>query len=183
MDSFLSGDSRDIFLAIVKTIQDNAAYLSELDGAIGDGDHGVNMSKGFTSFQTALGNQAVDLSTGFLMLGTTLLTEIGGAMGPLYGTLFITMGDACAGKSMIDRDIFGDMLAAGRREVQDVGGAGAGDKTLMDTLIPAQIAYSEAVEKDARFTDALQAMVSAAQQGQQSTHDLIAKLGRASRLG
>ena len=78
------------------TIDDNAAMLSEIDGAIGDGDHGINMRKGFLMARDELPEQ-VDLSIGLTTLGDALLTRIGGAMGPLYGSFFVEMGEACAG--------------------------------------------------------------------------------------
>ena len=78
-------------LALVETIEANRAYLSEVDGAIGDGDHGINMSKGFTLARTRLGDQTISVSDGLALIGKTLMTEIGGAMGPIYGTFFIQM--------------------------------------------------------------------------------------------
>lgn len=182
MESFKSEQGRGIVLDLVKTIHDNAAYLSEIDGAIGDGDHGINMNKGFTLASERLGEQA-DLSGGLHVLGDTLLTEIGGAMGPLYGTLFLEMADACEGKTNIDSQTFGKMLDAALSAVQDLGGAKVGDKTLMDTLVPACEAYSAALTNGDNFAKALQQMVAAAEKGKESTRDLVAQIGRASRLG
>lgn len=182
MEAFKSDQGRSIVLELVKTIQDNAAYLSEIDGAIGDGDHGINMSKGFTLAGERLGEQA-DLSGGLRVLGDTLLTEIGGAMGPLYGTLFLEMADACQGKTAIDAPTFGRMLDAALAAVQDLGGAKVGDKTLMDTLVPAREAYAAALAGGDSFAGALQQMAAAAERGKESTRDLVAKIGRASRLG
>lgn len=182
MEALKSDQGRGIVLELVKTIQDNAAYLSEIDGAIGDGDHGINMSKGFTLAGERLDDHA-DLSGGLRVLGDTLLTEIGGAMGPLYGTLFQEMADACAGKAEIDGQTFGKMLEAGVAAVQDLGGAKVGDKTLIDTLVPAREAYNAALANGDSFVSALQKMAAAAEKGKESTRDLVAKIGRASRLG
>jgi dihydroxyacetone kinase-like protein len=167
---------------LVQTIQENAAYLSELDGAIGDGDHGVNMSKGFTRAGERLGDET-GLSEGLSVLGDTLLTEIGGAMGPLYGTFFLEMSDACRGQPVIDGQTFGVMLDAGLRGVQELGDAQAGDKTLLDTLIPARAAYWAALSAGDGFPAALGKMVAAAEEGKEGTRDMVAKIGRASRLG
>jgi dihydroxyacetone kinase-like protein len=183
MESFQSSHGKEIVLGLVKAIQDNAAYLSEIDGAIGDGDHGINMNKGFTLTQTRIGDQDVDLSAGLELLGNTLLTEIGGAMGPLYGTFFIEMADASAGKAEIDSQTFGSMLDAALDAVQDLGSAKLGDKTLLDTLIPARSAYHEALASGKSFAEALQGMAAAAEAGKEGTRDMVAKIGRASRLG
>lgn len=183
MESFQSSHGKTIVLSLVKAIQDNAAYLSEVDGAIGDGDHGINMNKGFTLTQTKIGDQDVDLSSGLETLGNTLLTEIGGAMGPLYGTFFIEMADASSGKAEIDSQTFGKMLDAALGAVQDLGSAKLGDKTLLDTLIPARNAYFEALAAGKSFAEALQIMADAAEAGKEATRDMVAKIGRASRLG
>jgi phosphoenolpyruvate---glycerone phosphotransferase subunit DhaL len=183
MQSLPMESGRNILIALVTAIQEHAAYLSELDGAIGDGDHGVNMSKGFASFQKKLPAGDISLSDGLSLLGTTLMTEIGGAMGPLYGTFFMTMGNACSGSTAVNGELFAEMLKAAVDEVQDLGGAQVGDKTLIDTLVPAQASYAQAIADGLDFTDALQKMASAAETGCQSTRTMVAKLGRASRLG
>ncbi len=182
-ESFQQSEGREILLALVKTIDGHAAYLSELDGAVGDGDHGINMNKGFKAFAGKLGDGPVELADGLGTLGMTLLTDIGGSMGPLYGTLFNALGEAAEGKDPIDRAVFGAMLAHAVEEVSDIGGAKVGDKTMMDTLIPAQTAYAEAVTGGASFVDALSAMAEAAKAGYESTKDMQAKIGRSARLG
>jgi len=181
-DSFPSSAGCAVVEAMVATIDANAALLSEIDGAIGDGDHGINMRKGFLLAREALPAGA-DLSTGLEILGDALLTKIGGAMGPLYGTFFVDMADACAGAERIDAAVFGQMLAAGRDAIVDLGGASVGDKTLLDTLAPAVAAYQAALDEGASFDAALRAMVRGAEQGKESTRDLVARVGRASRLG
>lgn len=125
----------------------------------------------------------IDLSVGLDTLGTTLMMEIGGAMGPLYGALFIGMAAECQGQEQIDAALFGRMLQAARNAVSELGNAKVGDKTLMDTLIPAVEAYSAALAGGAAFDQALERMKAAAEAGKDSTHDLVAKIGRASRLG
>ncbi|MCC6804872.1 MAG: dihydroxyacetone kinase subunit L [Anaerolineae bacterium] len=182
MDSFPTTQVDAVVRHLIRTIQDNAAYLSEIDGAIGDGDHGINMSKGFTRAGERLGEH-VTLSEGLQTIGDTLLDEIGGAMGPLYGLLFQEMAFACKGKAEIDKETFGQMLRAAVDAVQDMGGAQPGDKTLIDTLIPARDAYLNAVAAGVPFADALRAMADGAERGKESTRDLVAKIGRASRLG
>ncbi len=104
-------------------------------------------------------------------------------MGPLYGSFFDEMGAAGEGVEDIDAETFGAMLKAGREAVEDLGEAHVGDKTLLDTLVPAVEAFNAAVERGQTFAGALGAMADAAEQGKDSTRDLVAKVGRASRLG
>lgn len=108
---------------------------------------------------------------------------IGGSMGPLYGSLFIGMADEVRGREDIDAATFAHLLRGGLTSLQDITEAGVGDKCLMDTLIPAVEAFERAQPSEASFNDALEAMKSAASQGRDSTKDLVAKIGRASRLG
>jgi dihydroxyacetone kinase-like protein len=180
--SFPATEGRAVIVALIATVDEHAAMLSEIDGAIGDGDHGVNMRKGFLLVQEAL-PETVGLAEGLELIGDTLVTRIGGAMGPLYGSFFSEMADACAGVEAIDAPIVARMLAAGREEVQDLGEASVGDKTLLDALVPAQTAFDDAVAAGAPFADALASMAAAAERGKESTRDLVARVGRASRLG
>ncbi len=174
---------RPVLVGLINTIESNAAMLSEIDGATGDGDHGINMSKGARRTREVLGNQEVTVGQGLEMIGNVLLTEIGGAMGPLYGSFFNEMGGACQGVEFIDKATFGKMLGAAVEIMQDLGGAKVGDKTMMDALLPAYDAYKMALAGDPDLTTALQSMIMAAEEGKESTRNLVAKLGRASRLG
>ncbi len=183
MSSFSSMDGRPVVLALIRVIQENAAYLSEIDGQIGDGDHGINMNKGFSMVEKNLPEAPLHLADGFELLGDTLLTEIGGSMGPLYGMIFMEMGDVCQGKDAIDSATFGAMLRAALAAVQSLGDARVGDKTLVDTLVPALEAYEAALAAGDDFAPALAKMAAAAEAGKDSTRDLVARIGRASRLG
>jgi dihydroxyacetone kinase-like protein len=182
-EKFKNSQGKQIVLDLVKVIQDNAQYLSEIDGAIGDGDHGINMNKGFTRCGDILKMKDLDLSSALNILGDVLLNEIGGTLGPLYGTFFIEMGTVCKGQEEIDSQRFGMMLKAGIESIQNLGNAKIGDKTLLDTLLPAYIAYARAIQGQLGFQQALQRLDEAAETGKESTRDLIAKVGRASRLG
>ena len=185
MQYFLNNKGVVIIYDLIKTIQDNALYLSEIDGAIGDGDHGINMNKGFTICKERLIDKQIDLSTGLNILSEILLNEIGGAMGPLYGMFFLGMSNACNNKKQIDSIVFKDMLEAAVSELSeiDLSKAKIGDKTMMDTLIPALEAYKTAINNRKSFIEALDKMKIAAEKGKESTKELIAKVGRASRLG
>ena len=185
MQYFLNNKSVVIIYDLIKTIQDNALYLSEIDGAIGDGDHGINMNKGFTLCKDRLIGEQINLSKALNILGEVLLNEIGGAMGPLYGMFFFGMSNACNNKKQIDSIVFKDMLEAAVSELSeiDLSKAKIGDKTMMDTLIPAVEAYKTTINHGKSFIEALEEMKIAAEKGKESTKELIAKVGRASRLG
>lgn len=172
-----SGIVTDLATVIVA----NKAYLSEIDGLIGDGDHGINMAKGFGRAAERIAGQNLTLDEALSVLSDVLMTEIGGSMGPLYGFMFGNMARAIKGRQAIDAEGFGVMLRAGLQGVRTTGAAELGDKTLVDCLVPAISAY-EATRPDG-FENALMAMAQAAEEGRDSTIDMVARLGRASRLG
>ena len=179
----LSGELvRDLIASIVA----NRQYLSEIDGLIGDGDHGINMAKGFNGCAArvdALGDKALELPVALTQLSKALMDDIGGSMGPLYGEFFRGLADTLAPHSQLDAALFGDALAAAVANVQAMGNAKVGDKTLIDTLLPALDAYRAAQASAAGFKDALQAMSDAAALGRDSTQALQARIGRSARLG
>ena len=181
MEQFKNSDGTQIVFGLIKTIQENKAYLSEIDGAIGDGDHGINMNKGFTLAYDRLIDKEVDFSGALKTLGTILLTEIGGSMGPLYGTFFRNM--AKKAEDEITQEVFARMLRNAYEGLSELGGAKVGDKTLMDTLVPALEAFENSCDHGESFSVALEKMQEAAEEGKNSTYDLVAKIGRASRLG
>ncbi|CAI0865289.1 TPA: dihydroxyacetone kinase subunit DhaL [Serratia fonticola] len=173
----------EIVTALIGVIVSNREYLSEIDGAIGDGDHGINMSKGFTLCGEAIKGQNLSLAQAFDAVTDALMEGIGGSMGPLYGSLFMGMADSVRDKPALDKQVFLAMLRNGLTELQDISSAGVGDKCLMDTLIPAIEGYEQAVRRGDSFSGALEQLKQAAVAGRDSTRDLVAKIGRASRLG
>ena len=183
MDGFLNQEGKDIVEGMIRVIQENKAYLSDIDGLIGDGDHGINMNKGFTMTQERIAGVNMGLSEALKTLGRVLMMEIGGSMGPLYGTVFTEMARVIKKAEMIEKENFGEMLAAALAGLNDLGGAKVGDKTLMDVMIPAEEAYRAALSEGKDFAGCLAAMKAAAEAGWLSTKDLVAKIGRASRLG
>ncbi|PKP75488.1 MAG: dihydroxyacetone kinase subunit L [Alphaproteobacteria bacterium HGW-Alphaproteobacteria-6] len=160
----------------------NKAYLSEIDGKIGDGDHGVNMAKGFGRAAERLKGEET-LDEAMQILSDVLMSEIGGSMGPLYGMMFSDMADALSARPVIDEAAFARMLRAGLDGVQDIGSAKVGDKTLLDCLVPAVEAFEAAVASNKGFAEGLGTMKAAAAVGRDSTIDLVARVGRSSRLG
>ena len=171
----------DIVTDLASVIVANKAYLSEIDGLIGDGDHGINMAKGFRRAAERIAGQNLTLDEALSVLSDVLMTEIGGSMGPLYGYMFGNMSRAIEGRQAIDAEGFGIMLRAGLQGVRTTGAAEPGDKTLVDCLVPAISAYEAA--RPEGFETALTAMARAAEAGRDSTIDMVARLGRASRLG
>ncbi|MBO9654243.1 dihydroxyacetone kinase subunit DhaL [Agrobacterium sp. SOY23] len=183
MQSFQNAKAGDIVLSMAERIIENRAYLSEIDGKIGDGDHGVNMAKGFGMAADRLRGQDASLAEALDTLGTVLMTEIGGSMGPLYGVMFTEFAEKIENAEAIDAASFSGMLHAGLEGVASIGSAKVGDKTLMDTLVPAVTAFDVAIASGSSFHDAALALVAAAETGRDSTINLVAKIGRASRLG
>ncbi|CAM3404811.1 dihydroxyacetone kinase subunit DhaL [Paracoccus nototheniae] len=175
------GAGSDIVTELAAVIVANKAHLSEIDGLIGDGDHGINMAKGFGRAAERLSGAPVSLDAGLMLLSDVLMSEIGGSMGPLYGFMFRDMARAIEGRAAIDAAGFSVMLQAGLQAVTATGGAKPGDKTLIDCLAPAVAGFDAAMDQG--FAAALTAMDKAARQGRDSTTDMVARLGRAARLG
>ncbi len=176
-------NGRVILLAMVKAIQDNKQYLGDVDGLIGDGDHGMNMNKGFTIYGEQLGDGETTFSDGLFDLGSVLINKIGGSMGPIYGTVFMDMSDKADDVEDITLPLFRDMLEAGLEGLYGIVDARPGDKTLVDTLYPALQAVNTAIDEAKDFTEALDDMKIAAEKGKESTKELMAKYGRSARLG
>ena len=183
MQTFNNASSGAIVLSMSERIVENRAYLSEIDGKIGDGDHGVNMAKGFGMAAERLKGKDVALAESLDTLGTVLMTEIGGSMGPLYGVMFTEFAETIQGVDKIDAAAYSKMLHAGLAGIQSIGSAKVGDKTLLDTLVPAVEVFDKATADGKSFGEALEALVVAAEAGRDSTIDLVARIGRASRLG
>ena len=163
-------------------VAENRSYLSKLDGAIGDGDHGTNMDRGMKKALERLeATDGDDIGASLKAVGMALVSSVGGAAGPLYGTLFLQMGQATAGKSELDLADFTEALDAGMQGVVKRGKAELGDKTMLDALGPAL----EALRADGGddVAAALQRAADAAREGMEATIPLVARKGRASYLG
>lgn len=182
MTAIRNAGTGQIIRDIATLIVENKAYLSEIDGKIGDGDHGVNMAKGFGRAAERLDPDGT-LSDAMQVLSDVLMSEIGGSMGPLYGMMFSDMSDIIQEYDSIDAVAFGKMFRAGLDGVQEMGSASVGDKTLLDALVPACDAFDAAVTDGQPFVAALGAMKAAAEVGRDSTIDMVAKIGRSARLG
>ena len=171
-------------LAWVATLADlveaNAARLTGLDAAIGDGDHGFNMLRGLSAARKVDGDTPGAVLTG---VGRTLVSTVGGAAGPLYGTFFRRAGKALEDAADVDPATLGAALEAGEAGVQQLGKAEEGDKTMIDAMAPAVRAYQDAVGGRADFAGAALAALAAAREGSAAAIPLQARKGRASYLG
>ena len=159
-------------------------HLTALDSAIGDADHGINMDRGFQAVLAKLPTFAQD-DVGAILKGTgmTLISTVGGASGPLYGSFFLQLGNATAGKADISVEDFAAALDNGVARVQGLGKAEPGDKTMLEALLPAQLAIHEAADAGQSPSAALAAGAAAAEEGMRATIPLVARKGRASYLG
>ncbi|MFB3739319.1 MAG: dihydroxyacetone kinase subunit DhaL [Candidatus Velamenicoccus archaeovorus] len=167
-----------------EVIAANKEELTALDAAIGDADHGINMDRGMKAALGKLdGVPEGDVGGLLKTVGMTLVSTVGGAGGPLYGTLFMQMGTALAGRSDLGLQDWAEAVAKGLDGVVMRGKAEPGDKTMVDALTPARDALEEALEQGASFGDALRRSASAAEEGMKATTPMVARKGRASYLG
>jgi dihydroxyacetone kinase-like protein len=173
--------------AVRRWIADYAAVIAEhrqelvaLDRAIGDADHGTNMDRGMQKALEKLeATEGDDIGALLKVVGMALVSSVGGAAGPLYGTLFLQMGAATGGRTELDLDGWTAALEAGVKGVQKRGKAEPGDKTMLDALLPAVAA----LESGGELADALRHSAEAAAEGMRQTIPLEARKGRASYLG
>lgn len=183
MNTFENARGKSILIKIIKAIQENKDYLGEVDGLIGDGDHGMNMNKGFSVFEGRIKDREIGFSEGLEELGTVLLNEIGGSMGPIYGTIFMDGAETLEGREEIGTKELAWMLEAGLYGLYDIVEARVGDKTMVDTLAPAAESLRRSADNDIVLGDALSQMKKEAKAGCDSTKELAARYGRSSRLG
>jgi phosphoenolpyruvate---glycerone phosphotransferase subunit DhaL len=178
--SITSTEVRDWIRAYASEIAEHRAELVRLDTAIGDGDHGTNMDRGMRKAVEKMdGTAGEDIGALLQAVGMALVSSVGGAAGPLYGTLFLQMGTATTGKAELDLAGWADAVEAGIKGVQSRGRAEPGDKTMVDALLPAL----EALRGGGDTADALRRSAEAAEEGMKATIPMEARKGRASYLG
>jgi dihydroxyacetone kinase-like protein len=172
---------RSWILTTAVVIEKNATLLSDLDAAIGDGDHGANMTRGFSAVAKKLdGAPVADIGALFKTVGMTLLSSVGGAAGPLYGGFFLELGKQSAGKQELDAAALALILEAGLEDIKKRGKAELGDKTMVDAMTPA-LAAMKAAGNDIAATTL--AAATTARDAAGKTTPLLARKGRASYLG
>jgi len=175
---------RTWIVAAAEVIEASRDHLTQLDAAIGDADHGINLSRGFTAVLAALRSATPGTPGAILTLtGKTLISKVGGASGPLYGMAFRRAGHALGDSADADLPALAAALEAALAAVQQLGAAREGDKTMVDALAPATRAFSKAVAEGAARDDALAALAQAAAAGADATVPMQAVKGRASYLG
>jgi phosphoenolpyruvate---glycerone phosphotransferase subunit DhaL len=175
---------RDWIARYAEVIAEHRSELVALDTAIGDGDHGTNMDRGMRKAVEKLGTvEGDDIGAMLKGVGMALVSSVGGAAGPLYGTLFLQMGTATAGRESLDLEGWTAALAAGANGVQTRGKAQRGDKTMLDALMPALEALQSAADDGAGLPEALAHSAGAARAGMEATIPMEARKGRASYLG
>lgn len=180
--------SRDVLIRwmhlFAQSIEANKNYLTELDSAIGDADHGANMHRGMQAVLGKLPSVAEsDIGSILKTVGMTLVSTVGGASGPLYGTFFIQMASGASNKMELTLEDYINALQSGINGIVMRGKAQLKDKTMLDALQPALDALKHAAESGASLEEALQQSAEAAAAGRDSTTPLIARKGRASYLG
>jgi dihydroxyacetone kinase-like protein len=174
----------DIIKKIGADIEEQKDYLTELDIDIADGDHGINMSRGFHAVDQIIPTFAdKDIGTILKQVGMKLLSTVGGASGPLYGTAYMKAGTAVAGKTEVDMNDFIAMFEAAIEGVIRRGKATTGEKTMLDSMIPALEALKASYEADQDKDKAFAAAVKAAEDGIEYTKTIKATKGRASYIG
>ena len=172
-----------IFKAIARRIESEKDFLTQLDNEIGDGDHGINLSRGFKSVQEKLPAWSdKDIGTIFKGVGMELVSTVGGASGPLYGTAFMKAGNVCKGKTELTDADFVAAFNAAIGGIQMRGKAVEGEKTMLDALCPAYKALKDGIDGGKILSEALADAVNAAADGVEFTKTIIATKGRASYL-
>ena len=170
--------------AIADAMSENKQFLTDLDQAIGDGDHGINMARGFEAVREKLRTAPpADIGAMLKLVGMTLISTVGGAAGPLYGTAFMRAAAACQGKTSLDGETASQMLAAAIAGIKERGKAVRGEKTMLDALEPAYDAFLQGLGENKPLLDCLELAQKAAAAGVEYTKTIIATKGRASYLG
>ena len=161
----------------------NKDFLTELDREIGDSDHGINMARGFHAVLEKVDPEMADIGASLKKAGMTLLSTVGGASGPLYGTAYMEAGKILAGKTELSPEDLKAALEAAIAGIQKRGKAVRGEKTMLDALIPASETFSAKLAEGADITEALSSACASASEGVEYTKTIIATKGRASYLG
>jgi dihydroxyacetone kinase-like protein len=168
----------------VQVFHENSTLLTQLDAAIGDADHGINMDRGFQSVATKLpAIENADISTILKTVGSTLISTVGGASGPLYGTAFLRASTATADKQTLEASDVIAMFEASLVGIKARGKAQTGEKTMLDALTPAIEAAQQAQAQHASLLQVVQSLADGAKSGMESTIPMQATKGRASYLG
>lgn len=169
-----------LITAVIKTIEDNSDAVTALDQAIGDGDHVINLQRGLDALKQQTETLAeLPWDSALQSIGMTLLSTMGGASGSLFGTLFLSMSQSAKGKNL-DLKTFANAFTAGVDAVKKRGKSEAGEKTMLDVLIPVEKTFQQAITDKKSFEEILSILSNTAIIGVEATRDMIATKGRAS---
>jgi dihydroxyacetone kinase-like protein len=181
-DSLTLAETKEMFRYVAREMIASQDQLTNADRAIGDGDHGVGMSRGFEAVLSMLDDEgSLDLEELFGKIGMSLITSVGGAAGIIFGTWFIGGGKGLTGKKVFNAESLVIFLQEGLRAVQERGKAKGGDKTMVDVMIPASMAARECFDKPLLII--FEQVVQAAQGGMENTRLMVASVGKAKTLG
>lgn len=169
---------------IEKAMKENKQFLTDIDASIGDGDHGINMARGFEAVESKLDSvKSKDIGNILKTVGMTLVSSVGGASGPLYGTAFMKAGQAVVGKDEIDANDIINMMSAAIDEIKQRGNSDVGDKTMLDSIVPFWECFKDEISNGKNIDEAFDLANEAAKLGVEKTKTLVARKGRASYLG
>ncbi|MFW6266804.1 MAG: dihydroxyacetone kinase subunit DhaL [Halanaerobium sp.] len=175
--------AKDLFIKTADVIIENREYLTELDAAIGDGDHGINLARGFKKLKEKLENESFENRNELLKLtAMTLISNVGGASGPLYGTAFLNISKVISDNKLELDDLI-EIAEEAIAGIQKRGKAEAGEKTMLDTIIPAAESLKDSRANNVDLDTALNRCLIAAEDGMENTIEMQATKGRASYLG
>jgi dihydroxyacetone kinase-like protein len=176
-------NAQSFLLYLCEEMPKQEKRFCELDSVVGDGDHGVTITRGFTAAKEAVSSCNGTPEDLFAEMGDAMMAAMGGAIGPIYGTLFRAFSQAVSGKSRLSTEGLGDMFQQGLEEIKMVANVKEGQKTLVDALSPASAALRESAEKGLSPAEAMRQAACAAEEGAQATANMIARKGRARFLG
>lgn len=172
-------DITNLFCFVADTVMDNERYLCELDSVVGDGDHGITMTRGFSAAKSALLNCSGDISARFEVMGHALMSQMGGAIGPIFGTLFSAFSKVSVDKETVEITDFSQMFEQGLKLIKIIADVKEGQKTMVDALSPAVKSLQKSVELNEDFVEAFKKAATCAEHGAEETVNMIAKKGRA----
>jgi dihydroxyacetone kinase-like protein len=179
-----SNEAIKILKGIIDAIERNLEYLTSLDQAIGDGDHGINLNKGFKKVYEKLDKlKGEDIGNILSCVGKILLSNVGGAVGPLYGIAFMRAGKVAQKKMEVDITSLSEMFKAAEKGIIEIGNASVGEKTMLDTIHPAMLAIKQSAIEKKTLLEGFTNAVAAAKKGMQKTKNMVSKRGRSSYLG
>lgn len=182
-DIVTTTEVRELLISLADFYEEKKEELSSYDAVIGDGDHGMTLARGFAAGKEAIENIAAeDAGTYFKMFGRNLMGAMGGAIGPLFGSIFTELGKTCMGKKEIGLKEFTDGFEQALLKIMDLGGAVPGDKTMVDALEPAAAELKKSKEKGVSLLEGMKNAVTAAKRGMKETVSMEAKRGRSQYL-